>query len=80
MSLPDIVNIVAGVIFSLGGGGMIVFGLSSWLGKVWADRLMQSERAKHEATLKKLESQLQHESQSRLREIQNELDIFKENI
>nr|WP_232239542.1 hypothetical protein [Pseudomonas alkylphenolica] len=30
-------------IFSLGGGGAIVFALSSWLGKIWAGRILANE-------------------------------------
>lgn len=32
------------VIFSVGSAGAIFFGLSSWLGKVWASRILERER------------------------------------
>jgi hypothetical protein len=44
-------KIVLGVIGSLGGGGAIVLGLSGWLGKVWAERLMEKERHEHAKVL-----------------------------
>ena len=43
---------------ALGGGGAIVFSLSAWLGKVWADRLMQREVARHSRELEELRSDL----------------------
>ena len=46
MNLSELSTIVTAVIFSLGGGGAIVLGLSSWIGKMFADRYL--ERAKHE--------------------------------
>jgi hypothetical protein len=37
---------IAGAIFaSLGGGGLLILALSSWLGKIWATRIMERERA-----------------------------------
>ena len=39
MSVEDVLSIAATILTSLGGGAFIVFTLSNWLGKVWADRL-----------------------------------------
>jgi len=61
-SWTDIVKIVAGVIAALGGGGAIVAGLSSWLGKVWADRLMVKETAKFREDLERLTKQLERKN------------------
>ena len=36
---------VIGLLTALGGGGLIVFGLSSWLGRVWADRIGEQLKA-----------------------------------
>jgi len=47
MSGYDVLKIVLGVIASLGGGGAIVLLLSGWLGRVWAERLMEKERHAH---------------------------------
>jgi hypothetical protein len=44
MNISDLAKIVVSVLVSLGGGGAIVVGLSSWLGKIWAERLMERER------------------------------------
>ena len=57
MSIDDMLSIVAGIIVSLGGGAAIVFGFSSWLGKVWANRLMEVEKAKHVKELERLRNE-----------------------
>ena len=61
-SWTDILKIVSGVIVALGGGGFIVAGLSSWLGKVWANRLMAEEKAKYEKELERLAKQLERKN------------------
>ena len=45
MNMNDIFSIVGTLILSLGGGGGIVFGLSSFLGKVWASRFLEQEKS-----------------------------------
>lgn len=37
-------SIANAVLLSLGGGGVLVFALSSWLGKVWATRILEKEK------------------------------------
>jgi hypothetical protein len=44
----DILKIVTAVIFSIASGGTLVFALSSWLGKVWANRILESDRSKYQ--------------------------------
>ena len=46
------------IIASLGGGGAIVFGLSSYLGKVWADRALEGEKHKYAEMLQTAKSEL----------------------
>jgi hypothetical protein len=48
MNLKDVLEVSAAVIASLGGAGAIVFGLSSYLGKVWAERGLAEQRQKYE--------------------------------
>ena len=44
MTLDDYLNLVGSVFFALGGGAVIVFTLSRWLGGVWAARILERER------------------------------------
>lgn len=46
MSLDDALNLFTAGIVSIGGGGLVVFALSSWLGKVWAGRILRDETHK----------------------------------
>ena len=66
------------MIVSLGGGAAIVAGFASWLGKVWASRLMAIERAAHEARLAELRASLEASNQKRLAEIQRDMTISQE--
>lgn len=61
MSTTDAYQIAQAVLVALGGGGALVFALSSWLGKVWANRLMAKETAKYEDEMVRLKAQLQAE-------------------
>ena len=45
MTIADVFATAAAVLLSVGGGGAIVFALSSWLGKVWANRILEREKA-----------------------------------
>jgi hypothetical protein len=51
MSGYDDLKVVVGVLATLGGGGAIVLGLSGWLGRVWAERMMEKERHDHAEAL-----------------------------
>lgn len=51
MTIADGLTIIATAIFSLGGGGAIVIALSSWLGRVWAGRILEQDRAKYQQAL-----------------------------
>lgn len=44
-SVSDIFAVAGAAIASLGGAGLLVFAMSSWLGKLWARRIMERERS-----------------------------------
>ncbi len=46
MSLQDLLSVVGSVLIALGGGAVVVFALSKWLGGVWAGRILENERAR----------------------------------
>ncbi len=66
--MPEPWNTALAVIASLGGGGTIVFAFSSWLGKVWASRILAVE--KHELEMLRNEHSVKfsklHEEQARV--------------
>jgi hypothetical protein len=47
MTPKEILEVAFTVIASLGGGGAIVFGLSAYLGKVWADRGLAKQKQEY---------------------------------
>lgn len=66
------------VLFSLGGGGAIVLGLSSWLGKVWASRILEGERARYSEQLAAMAKQLDHQLHSTNKIFDAEFDRYRE--
>jgi len=77
MTVADAWSVALAVLTSLGGGGLIVASLSSWLGKVWADKLMQKDRAKHAEDLEKLRSRLEQSQRLLQAEIEKALFVSK---
>jgi hypothetical protein len=68
MEWKDVIKIVLTAIASFGGGGAIVWAFSGWLGKLWANRLMQSEKEKFEREMSVRRSQFEKE----LEELKNQ--------
>lgn len=71
-------TVVLQIIGSIGGGGLIVASLSSWLGKVWAERLMAREKAGHEAALAELQAKLERRNQIEIEALKTELRVSEE--
>jgi len=61
MTWIEVLKIVVGLLASLGGGGAIIVLLSSWLGRVWADRML--ERLRIEGTKESFRHQLQFDKE-----------------
>src|SRR5450432_3545409 len=70
MDIHVVIQIATAIIASVGASGLIVVGLSSWLGKVWAARLMQKDVAKYATELEALKSKFEQSH----RRLQSELD------
>jgi hypothetical protein len=58
MTFHELAEITASVIVSLGGGGAITFGLSGYLGKIWAGRALQKQQQEYAQLNLQLTSQL----------------------
>jgi hypothetical protein len=51
MTFYEYAKFALAVLGSIGSGGAIVLSLSGYLGKLWADRALQSERHKYDLAL-----------------------------
>ena len=52
-------KVIFSALASVGGAGVIVLALSSWLGKVWASRLIESVRKEYQKEIESHRSQLE---------------------
>ncbi|HET8923780.1 MAG TPA: hypothetical protein VFN26_12395 [Candidatus Acidoferrum sp.] len=77
MTTGDVWGVAGAVLASLGGGSVIVAAFSNWLGKLWADRLMEKERAQHAKELEKLRSSLERSTRLLQGEIEKTLFVSK---
>jgi hypothetical protein len=76
--MKDIAQIAAAIIASVGASGAIIFALSSWLGKIWAKRIMIQDQANHDRQLTILRNDLQRENQESLNKLKTEFEIYRE--
>ena len=80
MSFTDTFSIVGAVLASFGGGAAIVLAFSSWLGKVWANRLMEADKSKFAGELESLRVELTRASEDRTRKLQGLMSHFERQI
>jgi hypothetical protein len=72
MTPKEILEVALTVVASLGGGGAIVFGLSGFLGKVWADRTLSKQKQEYD----QLNIAFTHQLGLATRRVQIELDAI----
>lgn len=56
MQLTQIINIATAIIASIGTSSLLIMGLSSWLGRVWAARILEADKLKYAKELEKNKS------------------------
>jgi hypothetical protein len=78
MSAVDYLWASTALLSSAGIGGAIVWALSSWLGKVWASRILEKDRVRYATELEVLKRHLQSEADTRLAEYQAALGAHRE--
>jgi len=64
MEFQEVLKLSGTILGLLGGGATIVFGFSSWLGKIWANQLMAKDTAKYAEELAALRNRLTRETES----------------
>src|SRR5712691_7256027 len=58
MSVSALLELAAAILVSLGGGAAIIIACASWLGKVWANRILESDRRRYAEELERLRGEL----------------------
>ncbi len=66
MNFNEYLYAMGAYLTAIGSGGLLVFGLSSWLGKVWANRILAKERSKFQQMIEehKVRFSALHEKQA----------------
>ena len=59
--MGKVLEIIGVVLGSFGGAAAIIFWLSSWLGKVWANRILEQDKPKYEKELEAIKVELGRE-------------------
>ncbi len=62
MNSSEIYQLTYSIIGSVGCASVIILGLSSWLGKVWANRILEEEKSNYAKDLEIIKAQVQRES------------------
>lgn len=75
-STPDVWSLSGAILVSLGGGGAIVLLLSSWLGRVWASRLAEAEKARFAKDVEGYKSELQQLAEERKDGLVRKRDVY----
>lgn len=76
MELNDLLKLSATILASIGGAGVIILALSSWLGKVWANRLMESQKHENQVKLTKLSEEIKAANSTDLEKLRLKLELF----
>ena len=77
MTWDDAFKIASSILVSIGGGAAILFGLSSWLGKIWAEKILSSDRDRYNRQLEMLKSDLSSDVEKLKSQMALKLDISK---
>ncbi|MGB7816491.1 MAG: hypothetical protein WBL28_09105 [Methylotenera sp.] len=71
-------EIATAVLFSIGTGGALVLALSSWLGKVWANRILEKEKLKYSEMLANFAQRLDFQLHSSKAVFDAEFQVYRE--
>jgi hypothetical protein len=73
----SIMNIATSIILAVGTSGAIILGLSNWLGKIWAERILNSDRTKHQKTIESFKSKLSSEVEILKSDLSSDVERLK---
>ena len=70
-------EIAQAVLLSLGGGALIIFACSSYLGKIWAKRILQNEKQAHDKELSEFKVKLEALTAKSALNYQQKIELYK---
>ena len=76
MEINSIINIASAVVLSIGSSSLIIIGLSSWLGKVWAARILEKDKLKYKSEFEKIKSSYEKEIENYKSELDKSKSLF----
>ncbi len=74
---PSAFEIAQAILLSIGGGAVIVFTLSSYLAKIWAQRILQNEKTKHDKDIAQFKNQLEELARVHSVNYLQKIDLYK---
>ena len=66
------------ILASSGGSALVVGGLSTWVGKVWANRILESEKARYSQQIEILKSELTKKQANEKRVSDAQFDLYSQ--
>ncbi|WP_017689853.1 hypothetical protein, partial [Paenibacillus sp. PAMC 26794] len=63
-------------VFSVGGAGAIILGVSNWLGKIWATRIQEKDRKNYQEDLEKLKASYLNDLEAKKAELEKSKILF----
>lgn len=74
----DFMSILTTILPTVGATLAVVAGFSTWLGKVWAARILEADRHKYANKIEELRARLQVETRHEIIVLENAFAVFKE--
>lgn len=78
MTYGDVIKVVATTLGSIASGGVVVLALAGWLGRVWANRIMENDRANHARLLEQMKADAARSLEAQRHDAQLTLHGLKE--
>jgi hypothetical protein len=76
MTFEDVFKIITAVLTSIGGASILLFGLSSWLGKVWANRILEKDRLNYNRTFEAIKSGYSQDLEEKKAELEKSKSLY----
>jgi len=76
MLISEIINIGTSIILSLGGSTFLILAFSTWLGKVWANRILEKDKLRYSRELEKTKTKYEKELEQYKLELDKTKSLF----